>query len=85
MATTTNLSATEELLASVTDPFTKVVCLLDANKVITDDMMHNVRRKLGNYHWVDMNHFCQGHHTKPKGIYAMFGEYFGKKSSRCPS
>ena len=75
MATTTNLSVTEELLASVTDPFTKVVCLLDANKVITDDMMHNVWRKLGNYHWVNMNRFCQGRHTKPEGIYAMFGEY----------
>ena len=78
MAASTSLSVTEELLASVTEPFTKVVCLLETNKVITDEMMAMVRRKLGNYHWVDMNHFCQGRHTKPAGIYEMFGEYFDK-------
>ena len=78
MAASTSLSVTEELLASVTEPFTKVVCLLDAKKVITDEMMCTVRRQLGNYHWVDMNRFCQGRHTKPAGIYEMFGEYFNK-------
>ena len=81
MAASTSLSVSEELLASVTEPFTKVVCLLDANKVITDEMMCNVRKKLGNYHWVDMNRFCQGRHTKPAGIYEMFGEYFDKNQT----
>ena len=78
MATSTNMSVTEELLASVTEPFTKVVCLLNTNKVITDEIMKTVQSKIGNLHWVDMNRFCQGHHTKPEGIYEMFGEYFDK-------
>ena len=78
MAASTNMSVTEELLASVTEPFTKVVCLLDTNKTITDEIMNTMRRKLGNLHWIDMNRFCQGRHTKPEGIYEMFGEYFDK-------
>ena len=55
MAAAAKLSITEEILASVTELFTKVVCLLEANKVITDKMVQNVRKKIGNYHWVDMN------------------------------
>ena len=79
MAAASNLTVTEELLASVTEPFTKVVCLLDDNKnAITDKIMHVVRQRLGNRHWVDLNRFVQGCRAKPEGIYDMFGEYFEK-------
>ena len=78
MATTTSMSVTEELLASITEPFTKVVCVLDTRKIISDEIMNTVRKKLGNRHWIDMNRFCQGRHTKPQGIYELFGEYFDK-------
>ena len=78
MADTTSMSVSEELLASITEPFTKVVCALDTTKIISDDIMNNVRKKLGTRHWIDMNRFCQGRHTKPQGIYELFGEYFDK-------
>ena len=78
MATTTSMSVSEELLASITEPFTKVVCVLDTSKIISDDIMNTVRKKLGNRHWIDINRFCQGRHTKPQGIYELFGKYFDK-------
>ena len=48
MAASVKLTVTEELLASVTEPFTKVVCLLDNNEnAITDKIMHVVPTEAG--------------------------------------
>ena len=50
---TKHLSMAEELLNAVTEPFTKVLCLLHDSRTITIDNFKRQHAKLMKHHWID--------------------------------
>ena len=73
----TGRSITGELIDSlVSEPFTKVVCLLDWNKGLSVEMFRKTRQALAGSYWIDTQCYASTRSViNAQGIYEMFGEY----------
>ena len=73
----TGRSIASELIDSlVSEPFTKVVCLLDWKKGLSVEMFRKTRQALAGSYWIDTQRYTSPRGTvNAQGIYEMFGEY----------
>ena len=77
MAKDASRSIVSELIDSlVSEPFTKVVCLLDWKKGLSIDMFRKTRQALAGSYWIDTQWYGSTRGSvNAQGIYEMFGEY----------
>ena len=60
----------------MSEPFTKVVCLLDWKKGLLVEMFRKTRQALAGSYWINTQHYTSpGGTINAQGIYEMFGEY----------
>ena len=73
----TGRSIASELIDSlVSEPFTKVVCLLDWKKGLLVEMFRKTRQALAGSYWIDTQRYTSPQGTiNAQGIYEMFSEY----------
>ena len=73
----TGRSIAGELIDSlVSEPFMKVVCLLDWNKGLSVEMFRKTRQALAGSYWIDIQCYASTQGViNAQGIYEMFGEY----------
>ena len=73
----TGRSIASELIDSlVSEPFMKVVCLLDWKKGLLVEMFRKTRQALAGSYWIDTQHYTSLRGAvNAQGIFEMFGEY----------
>ena len=78
-----HLSMAEELLNAVTEPHTKVLCLLHDSRITSIDNFKRQHTELMKHHWIDSNilQTSDKQHPTPTGIFEAFGKKTGQNAS----
>ena len=76
---TKHLSMAEELLNAITEPFTKVLCLLHDSRTITIDNFKRQHAELMKHHWIDSSilQTLDKQHPTTTGIFEVYGKKTG--------
>ena len=76
---TKHLSMAEELLNAITEPFTKVLCLLHDTRTITIDNFKRQHAELMKHHWIDSSilQTPDKQHPTTTGIFEVYGKKTG--------
>ena len=79
-----HLSIAEELLNAVTEPHTKVLCLLHDSRIISVDNFKRQRAELMKHHWIDSSilQTSDKQHPTKTGIFDVFGKKTGQNASK---
>ena len=78
-----HLSMAEELLNAVTEPHTKVLCLLHDSRIISVDNFKRQHAELMKHHWIDSSilQTSDKQHPTTTGIFEVFGKKTGLNTS----
>ena len=76
---TKHLSMAEELLNAVTEPFTKVLCLLHDSRIVSVDNFKRQHAELMKHHWIDSSilQTPDKQHATTTGIFEVYGKKTG--------
>ena len=74
-----HLSMAEELLNTVTEPHTKVLCLLHDSRIISVDNFNRQHAELMKHHWIDSSilQTSDKQHPTTTGIFEVYGKKTG--------
>ena len=78
-----HLNMAEELLNAVTEPHTKVLCLLHDSRIISVDNFKRQHAELMKHHWIDSSilQTSDKQHPTTTGIFEVFGKKTGLNAS----
>ena len=76
---TKHQSMAEELLNAITEPFTKVLCLLHDSRIVSVDNFKRQHAELMKHHWIDSSilQTLNKQHPTTTGIFEVYGKKTG--------